>query len=151
MAATMEAASTVEPAASMKCITAMESAVPVERLSAMESTAATHDWRAMETATVGVSAATIEARSSAIPAVAAVESVEPRTRSNKDASNEVIRPVVAVWRAGVRSISVVAIGACRSRADIPRRHSDSNSNPDLSVGRACPRHNHEKPNQNRIF
>jgi hypothetical protein len=128
----------------------MESAIAVESFAAVESTATMHDW-AMETATVGVSAATIEARPSAIPTMATVEPVEPRTRSNKGAANEVIRPVVAVWRTSVRSISVVTIGACRGRTNISGRHSDSDSNPDLSVGRARPRDNHENPNQNRIF
>ena len=47
-----------------------------------------------------------------VTAVAVVSAVIPRTCADEDTIKEPIRPVIAVWSAGVRVIIVVAIGAC---------------------------------------
>lgn len=72
------------------------------------------------------------------PPVAAVESMEPRACADKDAAVEPGWAVVAVWRAGVWIISVVAIGADRRDAvviavAISRCHSYANSQTHLGL------------------
>jgi hypothetical protein len=54
-----------------------------------------------------------------------VTAVEPRACANEDSTGEVARAVVSVRRASVRGIWVVAVGANRSRANVPRPHTDA--------------------------
>lgn len=61
------------------------------------------------------------------------EAAEPRAGANKDATNEPIRSVVAIRRASVRVIPVVAISAGRR---IPV-WANPNANHDLRLGRRC--------------
>jgi hypothetical protein len=56
----------------------------------------------------------------AIETWAAVEAVEPRTGADKNTAREVTRPVVAVRRARVGSISVVAVLAHRGWTKVSR-------------------------------
>ncbi len=49
---------------------------------------------------------------------ASTKAVEPRTSTYKDAAREVARAVVAIGRAAIRVISVIAIGACGRWTDI---------------------------------
>src|SRR5467141_3139731 len=58
-----------------------------------------------------------------------VESVKPWARANKDAAYKVVWTVVAVRSASIRVISIVTIGAYRSRAYIGRAdsHADNHS------------------------
>jgi hypothetical protein len=92
-----------------------------------------------------VPSATVEARPSTVPTAAAVVTMKPGTCADKHAPRKIIRAVVAVRCAGVRSISVVAIRTYRSRPNVGR----AKLNRDLRVRR--PRHNHEKPEQNAIL
>ena len=64
-----------------------------------------------------------------IKAGPAIEAMEPRARSDEDTADEVVRAVIAVGRAGVRIISIVAIGANRSRAEVTwaRSNADKDS------------------------
>jgi hypothetical protein len=58
-----------------------------------------------------------------------VEPMKPWARANKDAAYKVVWTVVAVRCASIRVISIVAIGAYRSRAYIGRAdsHADNHS------------------------
>jgi hypothetical protein len=82
--------------------------------------------------------------------VSAVEAVEPRTRADKNAAIEVFGSVIAVRRASVWVISVVAVAAVGRRTDVSRRRNiaRTNSNPDakshLGIGGRA-RENYEKP------
>ena len=50
-------------------------------------------------------------------AAESIVSVEPRTRSNKDAAGEPLRPIVSIGRAGVWSVVVVAVRTNRSQSN----------------------------------
>ena len=67
---------------------------------------------------------TIEAWTPVI-ASGAIKPVEPRSRANKETVDEPIRPIVAVGRARVGVIAVVAVGANRRRSYVDRANSDS--------------------------
>jgi hypothetical protein len=58
-----------------------------------------------------------------------VKSMKPWARANKDAAYKVVWTIVAVRSATIRVISIVAIGASRSRAYIGRAdsHADNHS------------------------
>jgi len=127
----------------------------------MESTTAAHSCAASESTIESRSAtavkgrpATIKSWPAAIESATAIEAMEPRPRTNKHAAGKIIRPVVAVGRAGIRGIPVVTVGTDRSRpnvawCNVARPASKSDSNPDLRVRGA--RHYHAKPEQHCIF
>jgi hypothetical protein len=125
----------------------------VHRASTMEPAAANGSAAAEPTVETG-SATTIDGRPAAFksrpaavePATAVVASTEPRTRADKSAPDKVVRAIVAVRRACIRGIPIVAVGADRSWPDVAWHN--SNSHPNLCMGRAP--HNHAKPEQNRI-
>jgi len=50
--------------------------------------------------------------------IAAIVGVVPGTCSDENAADEVVRAVIAVWRAGIWVIGVVAVGAHRRRTQI---------------------------------
>lgn len=52
-------------------------------------------------------------------------SVVPRAGADEDSTDEPIRTVVAVWRARVRRIRVIAVGANRSWTDVRRANANS--------------------------
>jgi len=56
-----------------------------------------------------------------------VEPMKPWARANKDAAYKVVWTVVAVRSASIRVISIVAIGAYRSRAYISRADSNADN------------------------
>lgn len=64
-----------------------------------------------------VSATVIPATVVAWP-VAAVVRVVPGAGADEHAADEVVRPVIAVWRAGIRIIGIVTIDAIRRQSDI---------------------------------
>jgi hypothetical protein len=128
-AASVEAAATTVEAATAHCSTAAHCA-------AVESTTDRYMRRgAMEAADRATSdvAVTMPAVSAAVPSVAGTSpvtraspaAVEPRTSADEDAAGEVARAVVTVRRARVWIISIVAVGANRSRSDIPRSYADA--------------------------
>jgi hypothetical protein len=71
-----------------------------------------------ETGTAVEARATCEARASAVEAVAVVAAAEPGAGADEDAAGEVAWSIVAVRRAGVRSIAVVAVSADGRCADV---------------------------------
>jgi hypothetical protein len=161
-------------AASMKTTPAMGPAATARLREAMESPAASHWGASMITFTSAEPAASMETFAAVPPALAmpstsaietaaavitpsAIESMEPRARANEYAAHEIIRAVVAVRRARVRSIIIVAIYTCRGRTDVSwpsicgtRVHRpDPNSKPDLRLSGSC--RNHENSQKYRIF
>jgi hypothetical protein len=128
------AATTVEPAATA----AMETIAPVE--AAVVATTAMPAVVTIATTTV-IAAVTVVAMaivSASIIATtveaAAIVAVEPGAGADENAADEVVRSVVAVWRAGVRIVTVVTIGADRRWAD-DRAYSNSHAN--LRLSAAC--------------
>lgn len=69
-----------------------------------------------------------------VEAGAVVAAVIPRARANEDAADEVVRPVIAVWSAGVRIVAVVAVGADRRRA-VDGAHSNGYANLRVGIAR----------------
>lgn len=55
--------------------------------------------------------------------------VKPRPRADKDPANKPAWPIVAIWRTGVRVVSIVAVGANRSRTHVSR-HADTHADRD---------------------
>jgi hypothetical protein len=137
--ATTAEATSLETCTAVKTSAAVKALVPVKFASAMPSAFAT------ESVTVTMPAATIVPTPSAVEAATTVEAVEPRTRANKHAPCKIIRAIVAVWRAGVGGIPIVAIRADRGRANVGWAKLNGN----LRMG--CPCNNHEKPEQNSVL
>src|ERR1700746_49796 len=127
------AATTVEPTATAT----VETIAPVEA-----AVAAAETFMAVESGAAVVATATVEAAT-------IVAAVEPRAGTDEDASDEVVRAVVAVRSAGVRIVAVVAVSAGRSRADgaVNRAYADADRN--LGVGFA--RGKNQTPQQCNIF
>ena len=156
------------PATTMKFSTAMKSASTMEVAPSAfwaetaEPTTAAHRGLAAESITMPsaftmeftataesvfmpVPTATVKRRPATIESATAVEAMEPRTRANKHATSKIIRAVVAVRRARVWGIPVVAIGAYWGRAYVGWAKLNSNL-------RMCgPCYNHEKPEQNSVL
>jgi len=139
MAATVPAAtgeassrrSAAEPAADRAM---RESARSARHGAGPKSTASFEPASAIESAPAIEPAAPDEA-APAVKAPAA-EAMEPRTRSDKHAAREPARSIIAIRRASVRRIRVVAVGANRRRAKIgrPNSHADHNS---LCTSQCC--------------
>jgi hypothetical protein len=171
----LPAASSVGAAATMKAATTVELAPSMRRRETMESPASAHGCAAAgpftmpsafsmkfaataESVIMSVPTASIVARpatvklATTIEATAAVETMKPRTRANKHAPGKIVRTVVAVWRACVWGIPIVAIGTDWRRLDVGRPNGgrpESHCNPNLRVG--CTRHNHANPKQNSVL
>src|SRR5271155_2649213 len=117
----LPASATGKSTSATNSASAVESATTMHFASAMESAnRTTNDWPVPE---ASKSRSADEAR-------APIESMEPRTRADKDAAAKPTRSVVAVRRARVRSIRVVAVGADRSAHHKGRRRADPHSNHD---------------------
>lgn len=146
-ATTMKSCAAVEPAPFSRWGEAMESTAATDRGAASESIV-----KSIPAATIEGWPATIEPRPPAVESATAVEAMEPWTRADEHAAGKIVRAIVAIRRAGIRGIPVIAIGAGRSRPNVGWGHvpwPKSNSNPNLRVGRA--RHNHAKPEQNCVL
>jgi hypothetical protein len=142
-ATTMKSSATLEPAPSSRWDEAMESTAAPDRGSAAESTV-----KSIPAATIEGWPPAIEPRPSAVESATAVEAMEPWARADEYAAGKIVRAIVAIRRAGIRGIPVIAIGADRGRPDVGWGNvpwPKSNSNPNLRVGRA--RHNHANPEQ----
>jgi hypothetical protein len=137
--ATAAEATSLETCTTVKTSAAVEALVPVELTTTMPSAFAT------ESVTVTMPAATIVPTPSAVEAATTVEAMEPRTCANKHATGKIVRAVVSVRRACVGGISIVAIRADWSRANVGRAKLNCN----LRMG--CPCNNHEKPEQNNVL
>ncbi len=146
MSASVEPASTVEPttasvesASTMECGASPEVAThePASNCAALSEAAAPDKATAAHkarSATKGPKTRPAnEAPSNERPkAWSANEgtSMEPWARADKDAAGEPAWPVVAIWRASVRVISIVAVGARGSRIHVSRDaypHADHDS------------------------
>jgi hypothetical protein len=141
----------MESTSSVKAASTVETAPSARRGETVESTASADSGAAAESAVKSVPAAAIESRPApvegpaAVEAATAIEPMEPRTGANKHSPGKIIRSVVAVGRACVRGIPVVAIRADRGRANVGRAKLNCN----LRMG--CPCNNHEKPEQNDVL
>jgi hypothetical protein len=154
--ATMGSAATVELTPAVES-TAMEVTIASESVgsaesSAMEVTPTTKIALAVEIAEPIAIAepAVIVAPEITIagPVIAAVEAVEPRTRADKNSAIEVCWPVIAVRRASVWVVPVVAVGAIGRRTDvgrwrnIARTNSNADAKSHLGIG-GGPRQNYQ--------
>jgi hypothetical protein len=129
-AATVGSAATVEPAATVECAATMEPA-------AIES--ATPDAAAKPESGPPVKAAAIESPAIKSPPIksTAIESMKPGTGADEEAIGEPLRTVVAIRRARIRRVVVVAI-LTRGRSpniSITRSYADTNRNLRLGVSR----------------
>jgi hypothetical protein len=127
------AATTVEPAAtaametiaSVEAVAVATTSMPAVVTIATMTVIAAVTIVAMAVVPVSIIATTVEATT--------VVAVEPGAGADEDTAREVVRSVVAVWRAGVRIVAVVTIGADR-RWSNDGTHPDSHAN--LGVGAA---------------
>ena len=151
VSAGVAAATTVKAtaASAANCSAAVETATSAGCGSAAESCstasygAATETFVAAETVSTptGASAPTrASPAGTTVEAASAVEAVEPRAGADEDAADEVVRAVVAVGRAGVGRIRVVAVSADRSWTN----WTDTNSEGDLRVRGAYRNHEQSK-------
>jgi hypothetical protein len=134
----------------------MEPATPVEGVTATKPStleaAAMEAWVAMESATpvpsTGAKVVPSAIVAATVKTAAAVEAVEPRTGADEHAPGKVVRAVITVRCACVRSIPVVTVGADRGRPDVARSivnrpRPDSNPNSNLGVSSPRARHRHK--------
>src|SRR5258708_15797089 len=123
----------LEPSASFKAAIAISEAAVLESLV---------PFKAASVVSASVIAPIVE---SGTP----VEPMKPWARANKDAAYKVTCTVIAVRSARIRVISIVAIGAYRSRAYIGRAdsHADNHS---LCMRRSC-RCKHANGHQSHIL
>ena len=129
----VRAAASVEAAASA-CRVAVEPATDrYMRCAAVESATANRSASRIS-GTVADVAVTVPTVAITVPAITratpvsrtpVVTAVVPRARSDEDPAGEVAWTVVTVRGASVRVIPVVAVGANRSRANVPRSHAHS--------------------------
>jgi len=84
-----------------------------------------------------------------------VKPVEPGTGADKHPAVKPFRAVVAVWRARVRRVRIIAVPANRRRTNHYSRgpYSDPNRHRHVGAGGPCgrPRHRYKKSNQCRVF
>src|SRR5271169_356895 len=115
----LPASATVESASATNFASTVESATTMHFASAMESAnRPMNDWPVPE---ASKSRSADEAR-------APIESMEPWTRADEKAAAKPTRPIVAIRRARVRSIRVVAVSANRRAHHNGRRRADPHSN-----------------------
>jgi hypothetical protein len=138
-AAAMEALATAEPVVTPESATAMPFA------SAPPSTFTTESLAAAKSVMVSIPTSAIVAAPSAIIATAVV-ATEPRPRADEHATDKIVRPIVAVRRAGIRRIIVIPVNAIRGRAIIAWADSYKN----LGMCSACSQ-KHADPDQNRVL
>jgi hypothetical protein len=147
------------PATTVKASTAVKSTCSAGWPEAMETAssdrcAATKPFTTAESTVEPDSTTAVEARTAAIESSAAVEPMEPGTRTDKHAARKIIGAIVTIRSTCVRRIPVVAILTYRSRpnvsgARIDGSYSNANPEPDLRAGRSS--HRQTQPKQNRIF
>jgi hypothetical protein len=129
--AAVESTTAMEPAAvkrvtfpeaftTMEVSAAVEALVPVGFTTTMPAVFPMESVATPETFMITVPATAIVSAPSTVEAATTVEAVEPRTRANKHSPGKIIRAVVAVRRACVRGIPIIAIRANRSRHNIGR-------------------------------
>ena len=127
--ATMEPSTAVEatiaaPEAAVIKAAAVEASASVKAASPIIETTSPVESAAIVTAT-------IETRTP-------IEAMEPWAGANKDAIKKVVWTIVAVRRASIRVIPVIAVGAHRRRTVVARANPDAD-NHSLCVRRSCRR------------
>ncbi len=137
VAATMKpatvATTAVEPTATMKPASTTESATAMEPAAKLTATGKPSSGKALMNKSAASKVVTIEsaeARASKEPRTKerpSAESVEPWAGADKHAIHEPFRAVVAVWRARVRVIIIVAVGTYGRWANIGRAHSHAHN------------------------
>jgi hypothetical protein len=137
---TVEPTASVEPATTVEASTsaAMESAYWTagkatstdETTTADKSTSADKPTSTDEAATAPTTATPAPTRT---PTATTPVSAIPRASADEHSTCEPARSVIAVRRARVRRVSVVAVLACRSSANVTRSNSHAHANPDLSL------------------
>ncbi len=122
-------AALVEPSA---CATAETISVETTALKAVPS--AKTVFPAYEAVSV-ITRASIES-GMAVETRPPIIAVEPGTRSDENAADEVVRAVIAVGHTGVRIVAIITKGTDRSRAYVSRAHSNT-ENDSLCMGERC--------------
>src|SRR5580692_9305394 len=84
-------------------------------------------------AVIAVPSSSVVAIPSPITPARPVVAVIPRPCANEDAAHEPSRPIVAIRRARVRIIGVIAVGACRCRTHVARAHANAHCDLGLRV------------------
>jgi hypothetical protein len=119
------------PTAGVKATIAISETTVLESLVSFKAATAVSEAAVLESL-VPFKPASVVSASVIAPTVESgtpVEPMKPWARANKDAAYKVVWTVVAVRCASIRVISIVAIGAYRSRAYIGRAdsHADNHS------------------------
>jgi hypothetical protein len=156
VSATMEPAAAVEASSTTETAASMETAVPHGPASVSAATrfrASIAATPALATPAFMTPAATSPATPSPAtpsPELSRMAPVVPRACADEDAANEVIRPVEAIRRAGVRIVIVIAIRAYwRACSNVARPNPDANSNSNLCLRISHRQHQHRQ--QRKIF
>jgi hypothetical protein len=131
MATTAVASATVEPATAA----AVESRVAVESAAFATADEAVRVAAASIITAVSVVSAAAIVTATTVEAMA-ITAVEPGAGADEDTTGEVVRPVITVRSAGVRSVTVVTVGADRRRADCTVDGAYPDAHPNLRVGAA---------------
>jgi hypothetical protein len=143
--ATAEAASTVVTSAAVEVPSFVAASfVPASKFSsiATASLVATAEAITIVPASKGAIPTTIEIATAIKPrasveARASIKSMEPRAGANKNSAGEITRPVVAVRRAGVGIVSVVAVRAHWRRTNVGRANANADHNSLCVCVRRC--------------
>jgi hypothetical protein len=77
--------------------------------------------------------------------------VPPRARTDKHAAYKPVRPIVAVWGAGIWVIPVIAISANRRGADPAVHRADSHPNSHANLRLRVARAHQKNSQQNHVF
>ena len=166
-AATMSAATAMEPAtsAAVESATAAEvgAAAATESASSAASKAATaascKSTASVEAAATKSAASETATTVKPAPEAAASEEVsateapttEPWAGADEEAAYEPVRAVVAVRSAGVRSIAVITVGADRSGTVVIRANADTDGKLCIGVGRRQKHKTKTSTNKCKIF
>jgi hypothetical protein len=142
-----EAAATETVATAFPAFMSSESAMKL--LAPAETTAV--EIAAAETfptpATVTIESTSFVKSTSSVVATSPIVAAEPGTRADENSPVKVIRSIISVRCAGIRSIVVISVFAngrsCVFGACIIRSHADPHAPPDLSVS-STPGEHHEK-------
>jgi hypothetical protein len=123
------AAARCEPAASITTVSVVAAAPAIVAAMAVVSAAAVIPVSAIIAATAVVTSSAIVAAAvkSATVEAPTVIAVVPGAGADEHATNEPVRPIVAVRRTGIRGIAVIAVGANRSWAYITVSRAHSNA------------------------
>ncbi len=151
----VEAASPVEATAAMKTATAVEpaSGIAASRTAPIATIAwaiAVTSPEAAVSAPIAISPATVGPAGPAIVAATA-PAVIPGACADKHAAYEPVRSIVAVRRAGIGCISVIAISTDRRGANPGIHRADSNPNSHANLRLRVARAQQKNSQQNHVF